>query len=108
MGVGFAIPVFFILVGVTVVLKLVFKAKWLTVICLWILAAAPLLLSEGWRNGLLLTLVSLTAVICLAILLIRFFRWLVSGDDNARVNAAERDRILRMVEQAKISSEEST
>ncbi|GAH79265.1 unnamed protein product, partial [marine sediment metagenome] len=38
---------------------------------------------------------------------IQFFRWVISSD-NASVNTAERDRILKMVEEGKINTEEGT
>ncbi|MHC4336315.1 MAG: SHOCT-like domain-containing protein [Planctomycetota bacterium] len=112
-GVIYLILLPFVLVGMTLVLRFAFKLKWLTAICLSILAAIVLPVIGrvfGFGPGIFFLPV---AGICLVVLLIQFFRWLffhwlVSGDDNARVNAVERDRILRMVEQGKISSAEST
>jgi hypothetical protein len=48
----------------------------------------------------------LPAVICAVILVVQFLRWLLVASDNAAVNTAERSRILKMVEDGKISSEE--
>jgi hypothetical protein len=110
-GLVFLIPLPFVLVGMMLILRFAFKLKWLTAICLSILAAAllPVIVigSEFWdvRPGIVFLPV---AGICLVVLNIQFFRWLVSGDVNTRVNAAERDRILKMVEQGKITTEEST
>jgi len=103
-----------LLVAMAGILRLVFNLKWWVAICLSILTAsaavATFLLLFVLHHGHVpvVLLVPLMAFIYLVILLILFFRWLGSGDDNARVNAAERDRILKMVEQGKISSEEST
>jgi hypothetical protein len=55
-----------------------------------------------------LFLINLIAiVVCGGILAIQFFRW-ASSSDNATVNAAERKRILQMVENDKISTEEGS
>jgi len=48
----------------------------------------------------------LPAVICAVILVVQFFRWLLVANDNAVVNTAERSRILKMVEEGKIKTEE--
>jgi len=57
------------------------------------------LLAKGW-------LFLLPVVICAVILVVQFFRWLLVASDSATVNTAERSRILKMVEDGKISSEE--
>ncbi|MHC4062718.1 MAG: SHOCT-like domain-containing protein [Planctomycetota bacterium] len=107
-GVDFLILLPFVLVGMTLVLRFAFKLKWLTAICLSILAATLLPVIRhvfGVGPGIVFLPV---AGICAVALLIQFFRWLARGDVNTQVSAAERDRILKMVEQGKISSEEST
>jgi hypothetical protein len=109
MGVIYLILLPFVLVGMILILRFAFKLKWVTAICLSILAATLLPVIGSVFGGVRPGIVFLpVAGICVVALLIQFFRWLVSGDDNTRVNAAERDRILKMVEQGKISSEEST
>jgi hypothetical protein len=57
------------------------------------------LLAKGW-------LFLLPVVICAVILVVQFFRWLLVPGDNAVVNTAERSRILKMVEEGKIKTEE--
>jgi len=51
-------------------------------------------------------LVLLPVVICAVILVVQFLRWLLVPGDNAVVNTAERSRILKMVEEGKIKTEE--
>jgi len=55
------------------------------------------LLAKGW-----LFLLS----VCAIILVVQFLRWLLVPGDNAVVNTAERSRILKMVEDGRMSSEE--
>jgi len=57
------------------------------------------LLAKGW-------LFLLPVVICAVILVVQFLRWLLVPGDNAVVNTAERSRILKMVEDGKIKTEE--
>jgi len=57
------------------------------------------LLAQGW-------LFLLPVVICAVILVVQFLRWLLVPGDNAVVNTAERSRILKMVEEGKIKTEE--
>ena len=57
------------------------------------------LLAKGW-------LFLLPVVICAVILVVQFIRWLLVSSDNAVVNTAERSRILKMVEEGKIKTEE--
>jgi hypothetical protein len=88
------------------------RLKWLTAICLSIIAATifsilvirimPGPVRMGIGIGFLLP-----AVVCSVILIIQFFRWVISSD-NSSVNTTERDRILKMVEEGKISTEEGT
>jgi hypothetical protein len=100
----------FVLVGMTLILRFAFNLKWLTAICLSVLAVICLfiLLAIVGTTPLISVFVLPIAATCLIILLIQFFRWLARGDVNTQVSAAERDRILKMVEQGRISSEEST
>ncbi len=82
--------------------------KWTTIICLPIIAIAM-----GSFLGLKLTYFSLLpSAVCLIILIVLFLLWLLLGllraPDDSKVNAEERQRILEMVEQGKISPAEST
>jgi len=93
------------------VLKFAAKLKWLTAICLSIFAATIILilglqiLSDAKIK--ISSVFLLPAVVCGVIMIIEFFRWVISSD-NASVNTAERDRILKMVEEGKINTEEGT
>ncbi len=91
--------------------RLICKLKWLTAVCLAVIAGtAPSLLGvslfaqlspmKGWA-------VLLPSAVCAVILIIQFFGWLASGEDSS-VNVAEREKILRMVENGKISAEEGS
>lgn len=87
------------------------KLKWLTAICLSVIAATifsilvlQIFSSPGFAVGFVFLL---PAVVCGVILIIQFFRWVISSD-NSSVNTAERDRILKMVEEGKINTEEGT
>jgi len=106
---AFAIPLvcFGLFLGL---FRLICKLKWLTAVCLSIIGgtmsslfnvysfapSAPM----GW-------VVLLPSAVCGIILIAQFFLWMASGDNEA-VNAAERAKILRMVEDAKISAEEGS
>ena len=103
------------LVCFTVVLLLLrfsAKASWLTSIAASVIVTTiPSLLGirmlrsgqlgvvKGW-------LFLLPAVICAIILLVQFFRWLLVTSDSATVHTAERSRILKMVEDGRMNSEE--
>ncbi len=94
------------------VLKLAAKLKWLMAICLSVIAATIILILEflvfsGSRVK-LGPIFLFPAAVCGVIMIIEFFRWVISGSDNAIVNTAERDRILKMVEEGKINTEEGT
>jgi len=101
---------FFIIV--LLVLRSAAKLKWLTAICLSVFATTIILIfvlrifpgSSAWMGFVFL----LPAVVCGVIMIIEFFRWVISGSDNAIVNTAERDRILKRVEEGKINTEEGT
>lgn len=88
------------------------KLKWLTAICLSVFAATIILIlnlrilpGPAAKIG---SIFLLPAAVCAVIMIIEFFRWVISGSDNAIVNTAERDRILKMVEEGKINTEEGT
>lgn len=93
------------------VLRFIAKLKWLTSICLSVFAATiilivvlPTLASTYAKIG---SIFILPAVVCGIIMIIQFFRWVISVDDTI-VNADERNRILKMVEEGKINTEEGT
>jgi len=94
------------------VLRSAAKLKWLTAICLSVFAATifsilvlRIFSGPGFAVGFVFLL---PAVVCGVIMIIKFFRWVISSNDNASVNTAERDRILKMVEEGKINTEEGT
>lgn len=96
---------------ILLVLRFAAKMKWLTAICLSVFAVTILLflglrilLGLSTKIGLIFFL---PAVLCGIIMIIQFFRWVISGD-NTSVNTAERDRILKMMEEGKINTEEGT
>jgi hypothetical protein len=91
------------------VLRFAAKLKWMTAICLSVFAATFFLIlglrifpGTGEYVGFVFLL---PAAVCAVILIILFFLWVISGN-NASVNTAERDRILKIVEDGKISTEE--
>ncbi|NIP53834.1 MAG: hypothetical protein GWN67_16625 [Phycisphaerae bacterium] len=49
----------------------------------------------------------LPAAVCAVIMVVEFVCWVIRGDHTS-VNTAERDRILKMVEEGKINTEEGT
>ncbi len=114
------IPLMICLMGILffVIAMLVFRfaanLKWLTAICLSVFAATIILIfvllifpgsspsvGIGW-------IFLLPAAVCGVIMIIQFFSWVIISSDNASVNTAERDRILKMVEEGKINTEEGT
>jgi hypothetical protein len=92
-------------------LRFAAKLKWLTAICLSVIATTIIfILGLRISSGASIKVGSiflLPAVVCGVIMIIQFFRWIISSD-NASVNTAERDRILKMVEEGKINTEEGT
>jgi hypothetical protein len=98
---------------VLLLLRFSVKASWLTAIAASVvvttipslLGIRMLLGGPGIMVGWLL-LFLLPAVICAVILVVQFLRWLPVAGDNAAVNTAERSRILKMVEDGKISTDE--
>ncbi len=112
------IPLMICLMGILffVIAMLVFrfaaKLKWLTAICLSVIAATIILIfvllifpGPSARIGFVFLL---PAAVCGVILIIEFFHRVIISSDNASVNTAERDRILKMVEEGKINTEEGT
>ena len=98
--------------AVLLVLRFAAKLRWLTAICVAILVGLifctlGLQFYSGAPKIGLGPLGLLPAAVCAVILIIQFFGWLASGEDST-VNAAEREKILRMVEDAKISAEEGS
>ena len=95
---------------ILLVLRFVAKLKWLTAICLSVFAVTILFiwgirfLAGPGRLGIVFLL---PATVCAVIMIIQFFLWIISSD-NTSVNTAERDRILKMVEEGKINTEEGT
>jgi len=114
------IPLMICLMGIlfSVIAMLVFrfaaKLKWLTAICLSVFASTIILIFvlrifPGSNPSVSIgPIFLLPAVVCGVIMIIQFFRWVVISSDNASVNAAERGRILKMVEEGKINTEEGT
>jgi hypothetical protein len=96
-------------VVVLLLLKFAAKLKWLTAICLSVFAVTIIsILGISTHFGMKIGPVFLLpAVVCGVIMVIQFFRWIISSD-NASVNTAERNRILKMVEDGKIGTEEGT
>jgi hypothetical protein len=95
--------------AVLLLLRFSVKASWLTAIAASVVAATILALLGirmlPGQPGLMVAHL-LPAVICIIILLVQFLRWLLVAGDNAVVNTAERSRILKMVEEGKIKTEE--
>ncbi|MHC4641661.1 MAG: SHOCT-like domain-containing protein [Planctomycetota bacterium] len=94
------------------VLRFAAKLKWLTAICLSVFATTIIsILGVRFIPGpgphVKGSVSLLPAAVCAVIMIIQFFRWMISSD-NASVNSAERDRILKMVEEGKINTEEGT
>lgn len=100
-------------VGVLLLLRFAAKARWLTAICVSVLVVTLLSMSgirvfTGTRTK-MGSVVLLPAAVCAIILLFQFLLWLlVTGAEGTRINTAERNRILQMVEDGKISTEEGT
>ena len=98
------------LIALLLVLKFVANLRWSTAICLLVLVIS--LASIFGVRALGPTLMYgpfffLPGLICAIILCIQFFSWAVSSDYGS-VNTAERAKILQMVEDGKISSDEGS
>jgi hypothetical protein len=109
---SYAVLAVFILyvAAVFLVSRYVSKLKWPVIICLTVLSAMIVLL-VGPKYGPHLFAKRAPVVIILAVgiimLLVMFFRWLfTAASSQASVNPAERNRILKMVEESKISADE--
>lgn len=97
--------------AVLLLLRFFARASWLTAIAASVVVATiPFIMGirmlPGRPRANVGVLFLLPAVVCAVILLVQFLRWLLVASDSAAVNTAERSRILKMVEDGKISSEE--
>lgn len=95
-----------VFVGVLVILRFAIKLKWLTAACIAVIFTT--LFFIGFGPPLAKWIILLPGAICVLILIIQFFWWLVSVSVESEVNSQERDRILKMVEEGKISTVESS
>lgn len=93
------------------VLRFAAKLKWLTAICLSVLSVSIISIlwievkrGPGPHEAIYYLL---PAAVCTVILIIQLFRWMICSE-NSSVNTAERDRVLKMVEEDKINTEEGT
>jgi hypothetical protein len=121
-AIGVALPVFLVplvcLVVALLVLRLATKASWLTSI-----GASMVIATVSSILGIRMSardhapdsplevawIILLPATVGAAILIVQLFRWLLTTRTaQANVNAAERSRILKMVEEGKISTEEGS
>ena len=95
---------------ILLILRFAAKLKWRMAICLSVFAVTILFifgirsLASPGRLGIVFLL---PAAVCAVIMVVEFVCWVISGD-NTSVNTAERDRILKMVEEGKINTEEGT
>ena len=96
---------------ILLVLRFAAKLKWLTAICLSVFATTFFsILGLRFFPGpvpKMGMIILFPAAVCIIIMVIQLFYWIVSSD-NSSVNTAERERILKMVEEGKISTEEGT
>ena len=97
-----------IFVLVLCLIRFVAKLKWLTAVCFGVIATT--ILSIFGISIIVATsfIYMLPAAVCLIILIVKFLLWLMLAPDDSKVNAEERQRILEMVDQGKISPAEST
>lgn len=94
-------------------LRLAAKTPWLTAICLSVLVATVVSMigirafaGSRVKAG---SVVLLPGAVCAIILLVQFFSWLLAtGAEGTRINTAERNRILKMIEDGKIDTDEGT
>jgi len=104
MGILFFVPAM-------LVFRFAAKLKWLTAICLSVFAATIILILLFYilpgPSFKISRIFLLPAAVCGVIMIIEFFGSVISSD-NASVNTAERDRILKMVEEGKINTGEGT
>ena len=104
--------VIFLTAAVTIFLKFVFKLRWLTSICIAVILITILSIF-GIHLGLFGhhvvggPVIILPALVCAIILIVKFFQWLFSTiAAQPAVNPQERSRILKLVEEGKISTDE--
>jgi hypothetical protein len=107
---NYAVLAVFILyvAAVFLVSRYVSKLKWPVIICLTVLSAMIVLL-VGPKYGSFAERAPVVIILAVGIimLLVMFFRWLcTTASLQASVNPAERNRILKMVEEGKISADE--
>jgi hypothetical protein len=98
-------------VVVLLLLRYAAKASWLTSIAASMVTAIPSILAIHMLGGRASVrwIILLPAAIGALILAIQFFRWLLTtGTVQANDNTAERSRILKMVEDGKINTEEGS
>jgi hypothetical protein len=106
-----------VLVAILLTLMFVVKMNWLTKLCIIVILASTLMLFNlaGFRAPVFLRwgkmfvfIFLLLDIAAITILLVQFFRWLfTTASGQASVNPAERNRILKMVEEGKINSDEA-
>ncbi len=100
------------LLVVVVCLRRIAKASWLTSIAAsLVVAIVPSIFAIRMHGGRapVRWIILLPAAIGALILAIQFFRWLLTtGTVQANDNTAERSRILKMVEEGKINTEEGS
>ncbi len=108
-------------VAIMLLLKFAFKVRWQICVCFSIMFGALLpwamhvfgisplggRLPRGGGSKIFFLTNLVIGAICLMTLIIQLFRWIFSGGEDSNVNAAERERTLRMVEEGKITAEES-
>ncbi len=99
-----------IFVLVLCLIRFVAKLQWLTAVCCAVISLAILsIFGFGFGVGFWGTWISLLpTAVCLIILIVQFLIWLMRAPEDSKVNAEERQRILEMVDQGKISPAEST
>jgi hypothetical protein len=100
-------------VVVLLLLRFAAKLKWLTAVCVAVLISTVFfiiglrMLHPGSHFG-VGWVFFVPAAVSVVVLAIQFFCWLFSSPSNAQVNVVERNRILQMVEDGKISTDEGT
>ena len=106
----FAIAIFFA-VAIALLCKFIIKLKWLTSISIAVLlltlfsiSGAPVHMMGVYRGYGFIILLFL-GLSCATVLVVRFFQWLFSpAGPQSSVNPEERGRILKMVEDSKITA----
>lgn len=102
--------VFIFLASISLISKFVLKLRWLISICIAILSLTALFVLGKFglmRGSVGYFVVLISALVCALILVVQFFQWLFSASaSQSFVNPEERSRILKMVEDGKISVDE--